>query len=317
MIKSVTVINSRNPSEELKMTLTSPEESQGFAIGEIKGLGPGHLTMNMTEYVTVDGGDINSWHFDSREISFNLYLTDLNIIHNDLIEDVRKRTYKWFALGTFVKLIFELDRGSYWIDGIVKSNEPNIFSDKETTSIVIKCDDPNFKLTTDIVHSFTEIKSMFHFPFAIKKTPGIPVSAVLRRDKIVINNVSTKPVGAVFTLRAVGGRVYNPEVSNETTNETLALNIIMIPNTVGDFSNTNKITIDMREKHRAIYNAVGEKKMSWINSAVDGNHKMIGKWFLLQPGENVISASAGEYEGFNTYKFLDLTIQLTPIYEGI
>ena len=318
MIKSVTVINLRNPSDELKIELTSPEISQGFAISNIKGLGPGALTINSTEYVTVDGGNIDSTHFDSRDINFNIILTDMNIERNDLIEDVRVRTYKWFALGTRVRLIFEMDKGKYWIEGTVVSNEPEIFSEKEGTSIAVKCDDPNFKLTSSIRHSFTEIKPLFHFPFGIEKEPGVPVSAIIRRKKIVVNNVSTKPVGAVFTLSAVGGVVVNPEITNETTNETLGLTVNMYPSTtVGTTSNTYKITIDMREKYRAIYDAIGGRHMAWFNNAVNDNKEIIGKWFLLQPGENTISALAAEVGSINTFDFLDLSMEVTPIYEGI
>lgn len=300
MIYSVTVINLNNPSENLKIVLTDPDNSLGFAITDISGIGPGVATLNVTEWATIRGGNFNSSHFPTREITFSICFVD---DFDRSIEDVRLQTYKWFPLESNVKLIFETDNGTFWIEGIVKTNQPKIFDKRETTSIDIVCPDPYFKNTTSDTKGFREIIPMFHFTFGIEKTKKIPIGVKITRSSIIIENKSTSPVGAIFTLTA-DGRVINPRVANETTNETLGLNCTMVEN--------EKIIIDMRDGSKSIKNEFGDNKINYLDIILDSETGLTSTWFKLIPGTNIITAGADQ--GFDS---LDVKLEITPIYEGI
>ena len=60
MVESIEVINFSNDSKPLKLVLRDPEDlntSQGFAVTDVTGLGPGKATVNSSELVTIDGAE--------------------------------------------------------------------------------------------------------------------------------------------------------------------------------------------------------------------------------------------------------------------
>lgn len=165
MIKSVSVINYLG--ERLDLILAAPEKS-GLYVKSIEGIGPGTASINVTAMASNDGGVFNSARAESRNITMDLGMYDINI--NDTnwsIEKSRMLTYKYFAKKRPITLIFESDNRFAYINGYVESNEPNIFDEKESTSISIICPDPNFyDANGKIFTRLSRVVDKFEFPFS-------------------------------------------------------------------------------------------------------------------------------------------------------
>ena len=171
MLKSVTVIN--HLGESLKIDMRRPETS-GFYIKKIEGLGPVKANINIAERTTIDGGQYNSAHANSR----NIVLT-LGFLFAHDIESVRHKSYKYFPLKRRITLIIETDTRTCETYGYVESNEPNIFDKEESTVISVVCPDSYFYSSgagSKTVTRFSSIESLFEFPFSCEgDVPDTPV----------------------------------------------------------------------------------------------------------------------------------------------
>lgn len=152
--------------DRIKLDLREPEVS-GFLIKSVTGLGPVKATVNTTEVVTNDGSMFNSARLSQRNIVFQIVFVDT--VYGETIEDVRQKSYKYFPAKKSVEIIIETDNRYVRTSGYVESNEPNIFSSQEGTSISIICPDPFFYSAGEDgnnVTDFYSIDPMFEFPFS-------------------------------------------------------------------------------------------------------------------------------------------------------
>ena len=296
MIKSVRIHRLEGQyNDDLKLVLTSPEISQGFAVQSIDGLGPGSATYNTTEWSTIDGSHDDSVHIPHREITFNLLLTDLNVYRNDTIEDVRVRSYKYFPRKKSVRLTFEMGNGKYYIDGIVTGNEPDIFQKQESQKITINCSDPYFKSETLDKYYLSELVDMFEFPFAIEETPGVPLGELIRTKSILVTNKSDVEVGAIFHIVS-NGSASNITITNETNGQIMVLECTTHAG--------EEIIVDTRKGHKSIKASDGTDLMNYYSLGSD--------WIELAPGDNDLSFDADS--GFNN---LSVWFSVRMIYDGI
>lgn len=157
MIQSVTVINPKGNS--LKLVLRDPESS-GLIIQEISGLGPSKANINSTELATMDGSIFASARATERNIVLTLILLPIPDI-----ETVRQKTYAFFPIKKAVTLLVETDNRLVETIGYVESNEPEIFSQQETTQISIICPDPHFYEAATNEMAFVGVQPVFEFPF--------------------------------------------------------------------------------------------------------------------------------------------------------
>lgn len=160
MIHSMTVVN--HLGDSLEMVLTNPEES-GFAITSISGIGAMKATINTTSLATNDGAAYNSSRGEVRNIVINL-----KYLWNPDIEYSRQISYKYFPTKQLVRLIFNMDHRSAYIDGYVESNEPDIFSERETGQISIICPDPYFRdydFSGNNSVEFSIVEPLFEFAY--------------------------------------------------------------------------------------------------------------------------------------------------------
>lgn len=165
MIKSVTVKNYLN--ETITMELTRPEKS-GFIVKNIKGLGPDKATVNISEIISRDGGVFNSARKETRNIVMELqfaYDPQLKEVGLYSIEDCRHRSYQYFPLKKNITLTILTDTQELEIDGIVESNEPNIFSEEEGCQISILCPNPWFREKRKQITQTSGSEPAFEFPF--------------------------------------------------------------------------------------------------------------------------------------------------------
>lgn len=148
------------------MVLTDPE-SAGVIISNIDGLGAEEASIFTTDLASIDGALFNSARLPKRSI--NLTIIPITT-RNGSIEDHRLEMYKYFPIKQKVTLRFETDKRLAEIQGYVETNQPTIFSDKESIAITIVCPDPYFYdvkkyngITTTI---FTSVQKAFQFKYA-------------------------------------------------------------------------------------------------------------------------------------------------------
>lgn len=167
MFQSMTVTNARG--DTLDLPIRNPMAT-GYNVVAIDGLGPVDAVLQTSNTVTTDGVIFNGACKDEREIIINLaYYPE----SGKNIEDLRHGTYKYFPEKEEVTLVFHADTRSVRTTGIVESNDIPIFSEKEASSIVIKCPDPWFRIDNELnrVTSFSNVEPVFEFPFNWTNNP--------------------------------------------------------------------------------------------------------------------------------------------------
>lgn len=157
MIKAVSVTNFKN--ETLRMELTKPEES-GLIVYNIEGIGGAKANINTSDIANGDG----AWYNSSKAQSRNIVLS-VKLMPKPTIEDTRHDIiYRYFPIKKNIRLTFETDLRTTYIDGYVESNETPIFSSEEYTQVSVVCPDPYFYLVEE-----TSLKSgaspLFEFEF--------------------------------------------------------------------------------------------------------------------------------------------------------
>lgn len=282
MIKKVTVSN--NSGESLELELAGPDKS-GLAIESIKGLGPVKATINTTEIVTSDISLFNSARLTERNIVIKLrYYPRSN---DDIIEDIRLLTYKFFPIKKKIKIEIETDRRKAYAIGYVESNEPDVFSAQSSCQVSILCADPHFydSEVGDNAEMFYGIKPVFEFPFENNslEEPIIEmgnIASVEHSKNIIVNDGDTE-VGMIIEILA-GGTITDPSIINVGTNEYMTLNsdkIALI--TGGLFTSGDKIIINTNK---------GQKSVTLLRGTIEYNIlaalKSYSTWFTLTKGSN-------------------------------
>ena len=176
MIKSVIVTNYLG--ESIEFELRAPEKT-GLYVKSIEGLGPGRANINTTDIATNDGSIFNSARSEQRNIVLTLGMMEVPGITNT-IEDARQLTYKYFPKKKPLEFYILTDNRELSIYGYTESNEPDIFSDKETTQISIICPDPLFySAGEDGTHITTFNGIDFEFEFAFENNSvGLPITVI-------------------------------------------------------------------------------------------------------------------------------------------
>lgn len=226
MIRSLTVTN--HMGEAITFELGSPEKS-GFLIQSIDGLGPAKATINATEVATFDGSLYNS----SRIAPRNIVIKAL-FLWNPTIEDARQMSYKYFPQKKKIHLVITTDNRICETDGYVESNEPNIFSKEEGTSISIICPDPYLYSIerTDVV--FSGIEPEFEFPFSNESLTEnlLEIGETKNSTVEVIPYDGDADIGILITIHILGA-VSNITIYNVDTRESMKINTAMIQTLTG------------------------------------------------------------------------------------
>ena len=298
MIQSFTVTN--HTGKSMVCELTNPWK-EGLAIASIDGLGPGQATINVADISSKDGGLFNSARKGSRNIVISLIFMD----HDTLtIEDLRRKCYTYFPLKKNVKLKFTTSDGKtvkdFFIDGYVESNEPNIFSSREGTTISIICPQPYFYTSKEQEQRFS-ISSNPDFSFAFSKVPSNN-NELLMGDVVsyVVSNLyyeGDADTGIVvdieFKSDVVHDSIGNPKtirIDNSLTNTSNIFSLEKVNNIVSELVEgfTGIVTGD-----RIILSTiVGEKSLTYIHNGVSynvlGAIEPTGKWVTLTSGLNYL-----------------------------
>lgn len=265
-------------------------QSEKYDVIEIEGLCPPAAQINMTELAGADGASFNSARLETR----NLVIT-INI--KPPVEKNRIDLYKYFRVKHAVKIHYSNGSRSVYIDGYVETFENNFFSMTQQPQISIICPDPYWKSEAGEHVEFSEVTSLFEFPFSISAA-GTAFSSI---DHVASMSIDAGEVatGAVITFHASAGGVKNPAVYDLTTGEFFGVTATM--------QEGDTITIDTRIGHKKVTLTRSGTTTSLLSSRTSGS-----KWVQLAPGENQLSYDAEEGQSD-----LEVTVSLTPLYEGM
>lgn len=229
MIKSVKVTNYLG--ESITLELGRPDLS-GFVITNIEGLGPPKSTVNTTELSTKDGSTFNSSRVPSRNITISIMYE-----WKDTIEDARQTSYKYFPIKRFVTLLVETDNRLASIQGVVESNEPEIFSEKSGAEISIICPYPFFYSEKDggiQTTIFSGVEPLFEFPFSNESLTEdlINMGEILEYSENVIHYDGDVEIGVTIYIHAMG-EASNIAIYNLNSRESMMINTNKIASYTG------------------------------------------------------------------------------------
>ncbi len=298
MLKTVRVTN--HLDESLLLTMGSSVGS-GLLITNIEGLGPVEATVNVSDYVTMDGGFYNSAHVSSRNIVLTLGMTFC-----PTIEDSRLVTYRYFPVKKPVKLTFETDNRLVDIVGYVESNEPTIFSKEQQTQISIICPDPYFYETgSGQCVTFFGIEPKFSFPFKNDSTSEnqLYMSEMATESSGVIYYTGDLNVGVTMTL-CILGLATNITISNAHTGQNMFIDTTKIGSAL---KSGDAIVISTKKGAKHVRLLRDGQYMNILN-AMD----QTSDWIQLTKGDNLIYCTAESGEDNIEFK-----MEYRTAYEGV
>lgn len=302
MINSIIITNYLG--ERITLDLENPESS-GFIVREIRGLGPCKATINTTEVSTNDGSIYNSARLNTRNIVFDLVFVGTDI------ESIRQASYKFFPIKKPVNLHFVTDNRICVTTGYVESNEPDIFSENESTSISIICPDPFFYSASSNINTTTFYgeEPLFEFPFENNSLTQklIEFGSINTVTNANILYEGDAEVGVTITIHAVG-EAKNIAIYNTGTREQMKIDTEKIKTITGSgiVAGDDIIICTVRGK-KSIQLLRGGVYTNILN-ALDKN----SDWFQLAKGDNVFAYTAEE--GVTNLQF---RVQNDVIYEGV
>lgn len=297
MIQSFTVTN--HTGKSMMCDLANPWK-EGLAVASIEGLGPGQATINVADISSMDGGLFSSARRGTRNIVISLIFVD----HDTLtIEGIRRKCYTYFPIKQNIKLKFTTNNGKvnsdFFIDGYVESNEPNIFSSSEGSTVSIICPNPYFYKSITQEQRFS-ISSNPDFSFAFSKVPE-DGTELLMGDIVpyVVSNIyyeGDADVGIVVEIN------FKTDVDLDLVDDKT----IRIDNSLTNTSNIFSLekVVNLASEQIEDYNGieagdrltlstiVGEKGLIYTHNGVNYNMlsaiKPAGKWLYLTTGSNYL-----------------------------
>lgn len=310
MIKSVTAVNFKG--ESIKMDLFHPESS-GFIIIKIDGIGPGKATVTKNDSKVYDGGTITSARLPSRNIKMEIQFLWVNSI-----EDVRHKSYKYFPLKKPITLIFETDTRTVEIEGVVESNEPDIFSSEESTNISIICPDPYFYASGENSLSKTEfsgINAMFEIPSNAgysneSLTEALTeISTLYIQSERGIMNYGEVDIGVIISIKPLAVVKGILTISNITLGQNMSFDLNKIKTiTEQDFHLGDELVINTLRGKKSV-TLVREGKNYNALSCIDTRTN----WIYLTSGENTFTYYL-DGEGIEDLQF---SVTNSILYEGV
>lgn len=280
------ILKAENHRGEVINLSTNPN----YIVYKIEGLQPPSVNVNVSDNATSDGSTFNSVRANSRNIVIYVAI-------KGIVEDSRINLYKYFPLKKKIKLYYKNDTRDVYIEGYVELVECDLFSASQVAQISIICPQPYFKGVDELVSYFSDISSLFRFPFSIASS-GIEFSAITTNIRKSIINTGDIESGIIIRLYAIG-EVVNPIVYDVFNRTYIKLNYTMLAD--------DEIIINTYK---------GEKSITLVRNGVSSN--VMGymaadsTWLTLQSGDNVFT-----YDAESGNSNLQLTFTTSVLYGGV
>lgn len=319
MINSVTVTNFRNDSIDIE--LFKPEKT-GFLITSIDGIGFSDADINTMDVATIDGSQYVSSKMKSRSITLNFIF-----VGDSSIETLRHKCYKYFPSKKKVRLRFNTDNRSLWIEGYVESNKPDIFSENESVAVTVICPDPYLRDDGGFITLKGNVEPEFEFPFSNESLyNGLiefgTVSYTTQQTITYLGEADT--TGILITMEFINPIVANSiNIYNRTTYEygdgtgKMVINLSALSSLTGN--QIDPFTNSIVGCKLIMSSVIGDKYIKIINSTMTKEYDILGimdrnnsSWLYLVPGENIFVIDAqGRQDSIIT------TIEYDTLYGGV
>lgn len=261
-----------------------------YILYKIEGLQPPSVNVNMSDNATSDGSTFNSARANSRNIVIYVAI-------KGIVEESRINLYKYFPLKKKIKLYYKNDTRDVYIEGYVELIECDLFSASQVAQISIICPQPYFKGVDELVSYFSDVSSLFQFPFSIASS-GIEFSAITTNIRKSIINTGDIESGIIIRLYSIG-EVVNPIIYDVFKRTYIKLNYTMLAD--------DEIIINTYK---------GEKSITLVrngaSSNVMGYMAADSTWLTLQSGDNVFT-----YDAESGNSNLQLTFTTSVLYGGV
>ena len=303
MIESITVMNHLN--DVLELTLRNPYQT-GIVVKSITGLGPGKASINTSAFSMDDGTLFNSARLEQR----NIVIT-LGFLPVPTIEDVRLLTYKHFPIKKPITLFVLTDNRLAMIEGYVESNEPDIFSKQESTTISIVCPKPHFTSVDQNIVNFSTVRPTFEFPMenASLMVPTIELSTLELIFEKNLPYSGDQEAGVLITINAMGASG-NITIHNTTTLESMTINTTKLASVSGGpLASGDTIYISTVRGDKFARLLRGGSYTNILN-CLDKNTD----WFQLTTGDNLFSYTTTPSGDANNLRF---RVDYQVLYSGV
>lgn len=276
----------KNDKGEVLNLSTSPS----YTVYKVTGLQPPQVSLFSSSNATTDGSTVSGVKAMQRNIV--IYVA----MEKD-IESSRINLYKYFPLKKVMTLYFKNGSRDVYIEGYVELIECDLFTNRQVAQISIICPQPYFKAAEELVSYFSDISSLFTFPFSIP-AEGVALSSITANIRKSIINTGDIESGIIIRLYAVG-TVVNPVVYDVFERTHMKFNFTMQPN--------DEIIIDTN---------TGKKSVSLIRNGISNN--LLGymvadsTWLTLKAGDNVFT-----YDSDGGNSSLQVSFTTAILYGGV
>lgn len=264
--------------------------STSFIVTDVDGLLPPDTTINSVEAVNKDGSIYNSSKVNNRPIN-------ITILPQNPVEENRQKLYEFFKVKKAVTIYFKNKNRDVKITGRLQKFDGSLFSQTQTLTLEIICNDPYFKDKDDSTQNMSQIIDNFEFPFAIAEE-GKEFSYIDKVITKVIENNGDVEAGLIITLRAEG-EVVDPIIYDVDTREKFGLNFTM--------QKSDLIQINTNKGNKKVELVRNNVTTNIINSIMKGN-----KWLELKNGDNLFT-----YDCKSGAEYLYISFCYANLYEGV
>lgn len=280
------LIVEKQNGEQLELT----NNEVNWQIAEIEGLAPSDGDITTKELANWDGSVYVDSRVESRDITIEIYL-------NNDIENNRLKLYEYFKPSKYVKLYFETNNRSVYINGYTEKISLNHFVKHQVMKVTIQCPNPFFIDTMEYKTELSNTMGGFYFPFSIDSV-GIEFTSYEEERKVPVYNYGEISTGARFIL-TFNGDVTNPTIYNRDTGEYIRL--------INTFSKGDEVEINTIKGSRTVSKINTEETTNLI-SILDINTT----WIQFESGRSYFSLKADK--GVDN---LICTIYNSTFYQGL
>lgn len=305
MISSVRVITRTGYTRTIE--LGRPERS-GLLIRNISGIGPGAVDLKTTDYASLPGSIYSGSRKPTRNIVF-----DFVALWKNTVEEARHEIEKIFRIGDSVKIIFFTSERTCYINGIVESNEPEIFSGGDVEGIPVQvsvvCVDPTFYDVNPVTLIWpSQGQAGTHFPLANNALNNGYMGYLTDEYKFTIHNTGTEDVGLHFKFNIIKD-INQFKITNGRDNSYMLLKAAGAT----FMKNGDSLLIDTRSGQKKITCKTSDgKELNLLNCYTPYE----STWSLLKPGSNAFVVKVNG-QTVTDHSFSKIEIEYQPIYWGI
>lgn len=305
MIKSLIVTNYLGNKTQYNFGEVEPES--GFIVTNIDGMGPVKADVNTSHSAVADGDTITSTRLGGRNLVIEGIFT-----YASTIEEARLKSYKYFPIGKKVTVRIVTDSRIGETTGVVESNEPTIFSEREEFQISIICESPFFNDAGEngIAETmFAGVEKEFEFPFTNNSITEnlIEFSQIVTKKTNTVYYNGDSETGVLITIHALGD-VGDIDIYNIQTREHMRIDMAKLEVLTGSgMVNGDTIEINTVKGDRSAVLIRGGHKTNILN--VLNKHP---DWFTLSKGDNLFTFVAADGE-----ENLTFTIRVQTTFDGV